>query len=332
MKILPFAISFAVVAFLQPCNAEDFQKKFVRKPLPAPEFFVPKEDVQYQEKLPPFYFPKPSQPEKPQENSLPQENIQFQPVPNQTDEPQQNMEFNPNINVDFNKPQSQSDETPKYKQEYDAYLKDLEVIAQTGVAPKNYELQNDLAAFSDDKRFTLNDDGQIPPQRPLNPMASARILPDNTSEKTNAVVVDAIEVVNIPKSLQKTGQTDAQKSLDNPFANAKTVQTPQVSPEVAAHFRGGNNPFAPQTNEEPTFYAVSSSENSAQKSTSENINDNAVSDTSETFTPQPLIIQEDKGPKVSRNMGRRTKRSSSSSGNTSHSSSASFNLGPNMVR
>jgi len=47
------------------------------------------------------------------------------------------------------------DGRPEYKKEYDAYMQDLEVIAQTGRAPRNIKLEDDLAKMSSDAKILL---------------------------------------------------------------------------------------------------------------------------------------------------------------------------------
>lgn len=335
------------------------QERFVRKPLPQPDFFVPKKDVEYQEKLPPFNLPEP----KPVVDNTP-EPINFQPVQKQNI-PQQELEFNPNLDVNLETPPDlpNDEETPKYKQEYNAYLEDLNTIAQTGQAPKNIDLENDLSALSNDARLDVNDNGIISPQTNkqelINPMAFAQVLPTQQalSVTSDAEIIDSVEVINLPESLKKKKKTQIENdssAYSNPFAQAENLNNfteenlPEENfisenspsqpispiPEVAAHFRGGSNPFAPQsTNTSPEPHSGSLAENTPEPTLEEPAPVEETEKTQEELLPvAPLIEpQRDDEPKVSRNMGRRSRSSSNSSG-SAIGSGASFGLGPNMVR
>lgn len=46
-------------------------------------------------------------------------------------------------------------EKPDYKEKYDDYLDDLKVIAKTGKAPKNAQLEKDLSQMNSDETFVV---------------------------------------------------------------------------------------------------------------------------------------------------------------------------------
>ena len=329
------------------------QERYVRKPLPQPDFFVPQKDVEYQEKLPPFYIPE----VQPQAEAVVEESsptIEFQPQANSQPKASSEPEFNPELDVKLDDPAPlpTTDETPKYQQEYNSYLQDLSAIAQTGQAPKNPELENDLSALSNDNRLEVKEDGQISPRSSseelINPMALAQALPQQNSMpvSTEAQIIDRVEIINLPDSLKQKKKSSLSETepenYENPFAQAEEISLPKgnsttndtapaqpviANPEVAAHFRGGSNPFAPQTIPEPsdtenTVAADSEPSPEAEETQSEE---------SVAEEPQPLPAltepQPSREPKISRNAGRRSRSSSSSMG-----SGASFGLGPNMVR
>ena len=329
------------------------QERYVRKPLPQPDFFVPQKDVEYQEKLPPFYIPEVQPQVEPEAQEAPK-SIEFQPQQQNQTQPTPEPEFNPNldINLDSSAPVTKEEETPKYKQEYDAYLKDLSVIAQTGKAPYNGDLEADLSTLSDDTRLEVSEEGKISPhssnEELINPMALAQVLPAQTpaNVSTEAKIIDSVEVINLPETLQKAKDSSADNATeeyDNPFAQAAEINSNKANapaqvvvptPEVAAHFRGGSNPFAPQNTTEPAETSPDSLTEALPEITpEENTSEEETESTQEeTFSPAPAVEpQRDDGPRVSRNAGRRARKSSSSS-SSSVGSGASFGLGPNMVR
>ena len=57
----------------------------------------------------------------------------------------------PYMNLDF----SHMTKTPEYQKKYSDYMTDLEVIAKTGVAPFNRQVQNDLTQMNSDERKSV---------------------------------------------------------------------------------------------------------------------------------------------------------------------------------
>ena len=150
--------------------------QYVRKALPQPAFFVPQKDIQYQEKLPPFNLP-PQPAEVKVQTTV--EKVQysepaFQPeVISDNKEESIPDEFNPNLDITLPEvPQEKAEPqaaTPKYQQEYAAYVKDLQAIEQSGQALPNQELEDDLAQMGSEQRLEVDAGGKI-----LNPFSQAQ--------------------------------------------------------------------------------------------------------------------------------------------------------------
>lgn len=82
------------------------------------------------------------------------------------------------------------DGRPEYKKEYDAYMQDLEVIAQTGRAPRNIKLEDDLAKMSSDAKILLT--------APLDAQVSHINLAEN-----NAEIINSVEIIRVPEKFRK---------------------------------------------------------------------------------------------------------------------------------
>lgn len=84
-----------------------------------------------------------------------------------------------------------SDENrPEYQKEYDAYLRDLQVIEQTGQAPQNPDLEADLNKMNSDEKILLTAPGKS---------TSLKIF----FAQSNAEIMDSVEIVRIPKEFQQ---------------------------------------------------------------------------------------------------------------------------------
>ena len=84
-----------------------------------------------------------------------------------------------------------SDENrPEYQKEYDAYLRDLEVIARTGKAPVNPDLDADLAKMNSNNKIMLT-----APQK----KASAELL---LVQNSDAQIMDSVEVIRVPEEFR----------------------------------------------------------------------------------------------------------------------------------
>lgn len=353
------ALSVSLCFYISPLAFS--QETYVRKPLPAPDFFVPQKDVQYQEKLPPF--PQPELPNEQIEQALP-EQPKFQPVPPQTKPVTHELEFNPSLDVNLGENQSSAENTPKYKQEYDAYLQDLNSIALTGKAPNNPELNKDLSALSNDTRINVNNSGMFEPQSFNKYDNTSFTLVQNMPDRqpalvsSDAKIIDTVEVLNIPKSLKKqknsvdssnvvppsteyknntdevtnvSSKNDEQNVDENLNNSAQNVVIDSItSPEVAAYFRG-TNPFIAsgpsyQSEEEHKVLEVKDEISEPLPDIQNNSeNEQSFEESNEVENTITEVLPLNTPPKIS--------KSKSSSKSSSHSSGkSSFGLGPNMVR
>lgn len=285
---------------------------YMRKPLPAPNFFVPQKALPQPEKLPPFNIPE-------QEENIPEEVVHkpSTPAPTITFEreeetsPEKNSpaeEFNPKLDVSLPEPEETT--APKYKQEYDAYVKDLKVIAETGKAPTNPELEKDLEKLNSEDRLKVDEEGRITEvfqqSQLINPMASGR--------EYGSTTVQILEQEEIDRS-----SSFVSEEAHNPFADGKEVEA--MSPETAAYF-GGINPFY-----DGDVISYDEEEDSDKGKQIERLTSEIQAEAApeeEAAQPEPEAYTPPEPKKThssgNRNRGRRA------------NSAASFNLGPNMVR
>ncbi len=103
------------------------------------------------------------------------------------------------------------DTRPEYQREYEAYLNDLQIIAETGVAPKNEGLEADLAKMDSDKRILL----------------TAAALPGIKTARNSAKIVNSVEIIRIPEEFR-------QEYADVYKEENKTISTPSLSVEQNA--------------------------------------------------------------------------------------------------
>lgn len=197
--------------------------QYVRKALPQPAFFVPQKDIQYQEKLPPFNLP-PQPAEVKVQTTV--EKVQysepaFQPeVISDNKEESVPDEFNPNLDITLPEvPQEKAEPqaaTPKYQQEYAAYVKDLQAIEQSGQALPNQELEDDLAQMGSEQRLEVDAEGKI-----LNPFSQAQLI----NPMAEAPVRDA----SVPKAAKKINGSDSGQGRNYPPAAAarRTIRSRQ---------------------------------------------------------------------------------------------------------
>lgn len=205
-----------------PANAQK-PGNYVRKPMPAPNFFVPQKALPQPEKLPPFYMPEPAAAPRVVTPDIPAETATFEQEEVITDEETSPVEeFNPNLDVSLPQPEEAvkpENTEPKYKQEYDAYVKDLEAIAETGEAPANPELKKDLEKMNSEERLKVDEDGRITDifqqSQLINPMAYGKELPEQEEE------------VMSPETAAYFGGT-------NPFYDGDVVTYEEEKPEEEA--------------------------------------------------------------------------------------------------
>ena len=319
--------------------------QYVRKALPQPAFFVPQKDIQYQEKLPPFNLP-PQPAEVKVQTTV--EKVQysepaFQPeVISDNKEESVPDEFNPNLDITLPEvPQEKAEPqaaTPKYQQEYAAYVKDLQAIEQSGQALPNQELEDDLAQMGSEQRLEVDAEGKIlnpfSQAQLINPMAEAPVRDASVpkaAKKSTAQILDKVEIIRRPPQQEELSAQD--NAPDNPFADRAELPAIQsaeevpLSPEVAAHF-GGLNPFAGGDAEPADVSEQAEPEDTVPEleplPLPETTEEPAESPEETEPQPQPEEPQEKKSHS-SRNSGYHRSRSHGSS-------SVATSYGPNFVR
>ena len=130
------------------------------------------------------------------------------------------------------------DNRPDYQKEYDAYLKDLEVIAETGQAPKNLDLEADLRKMDSNEKILLN----------VEKKAANAVYYAQNSTSNKATIVDRVELVRIPKEYREKYDGLSQKNeaklstqdVAEDQMNAEKNLIDEVSSKQVAHHQ---NPF-----------------------------------------------------------------------------------------
>lgn len=319
--------------------------QYVRKALPQPAFFVPQKDIQYQEKLPPFNLP-PQPAEVKVQTTV--EKVQysepaFQPeVISDNKEESVPDEFNPNLDITLPEvPQEKAEPqaaTPKYQQEYAAYVKDLQAIEQSGQALPNQELEDDLAQMGSEQRLEVDAEGKIlnpfSQAQLINPMAEAPVRDvsvPKAAKKSTAQILDKVEIIRRPPQQEELSAQD--NAPDNPFADRAELPAIQpaeevpLSPEVAAHF-GGLNPFA-GGNAEPADV----SEQAEPEDTVPELEPLPLPETTEEPAESPEETEPQPQPEESQEKKSHSSRNSGYHRSRSHgSSSVATSYGPNFVR
>ena len=122
------------------------QAQYVRKQL-KPAFFIPEQELSYQEKLPPIPMVQP-------QTSL--ETVKKVSAP--SDEPSATNTPSPSkkkSTITVNKPILDEEIHPDYKEKYDDYLNDLKIIEETGKIPANKSLEQDLKKMNSNIPFEV---------------------------------------------------------------------------------------------------------------------------------------------------------------------------------
>jgi len=319
--------------------------QYVRKALPQPAFFVPQKDIQYQEKLPPFNLP-PQPAEVKVQTTV--EKVQysepaFQPeVISDNKEESVPDEFNPNLDITLPEvPQEKAEPqaaTPKYQQEYAAYVKDLQAIEQSGQALPNQELEDDLAQMGSEQRLEVDAGGKIlnpfSQAQLINPMAEAPVRDASVpkaAKKSTAQILDKVEIIRRPPQQEELSAQD--NAPDNPFADRAELPAIQpaeevpLSPEVAAHF-GGLNPFA-GGDAEPADV----SEQAEPEDTVPELEPLPLPETTEKPAESPEETEPQPQPEEPQEKKSHSSRNSGYHRSRSHgSSSVATSYGPNFVR
>lgn len=202
MKKSFLILSVAVAAVLSLTAFAQQPGRYVRKQL-KPAFFIPEKELNRSEKLPEFhYYPQNKKAIRPVEKDIEPEILEISDEVDLTSElPQETADTTALPAVDNTKPLKIESEyitynkeelaaMPEYKQKYDDYINDLKVIAETGKAPENKRLNDDLAKMNSNDRIIVDANfglqsivedtnpvpKDIPPQDVVEPTESSAIL------------------------------------------------------------------------------------------------------------------------------------------------------------
>ena len=102
------------------------------------------------------------------------------------------------------------DNRPDYQKEYDAYIQDLAVIAETGRAPANPDLEADLQKMSSNDKILLN----------IKKKAENLLLYAQNASADKAQIVDSVEIIRVPQEFRSqydeaTGEKDEKISTQD---------------------------------------------------------------------------------------------------------------------
>ena len=251
-------------------------------------------------------------------------------------------EFNPNLDITLPEvPQEKAEPqaaTPKYQQEYAAYVKDLQAIEQSGQALPNQELEDDLAQMGSEQRLEVDAGGKIlnpfSQTQLINPMAEAPLRDASVpkaAKKSTAQILDKVEIIRRPPQQEELSAQD--NAPDNPFADRAELPAIQpaeevpLSPEVAAHF-GGLNPFA-GGDAEPADV----SEQAEPEDTVPELEPLPLPETTEEPAESPEETEPQPQPEEPQEKKSHSSRNSGYHRGRSHgSSSVATSYGPNFVR
>lgn len=191
-----------------------------------------------------------------------------------------------------------SDENrPEYQKEYDAYLRDLEVIAQTGKAPANPDLEADLAKMSSNDKILLTVPG-VPSEEALWAENDAKILnkvevihvPEEFREEYADIYREERGILTTPSLVKEVKPMDEKEAKvsehQNPFQMKTKPQDDKSSDDslVNAYF----NPFGqPFVKGDPSAVKSSDAE-TAQSKTAVN-NSSATEKTSPSSTSSKTV-------------------------------------------
>ncbi len=139
-----FSKIFIAAAFVCGCVTMA-HSQYLRKKL-KPAFFIPENELDYQEKLPPIV------PSQTIYNTIKKLSADDEAQSNSTAPAE---ESSPQLAFSTNTPILDEKLHPDYKEKYDDYLKDLVVIGQTGKIPFNKTLEEDLKKMNSNEAFVV---------------------------------------------------------------------------------------------------------------------------------------------------------------------------------
>lgn len=125
----------------------------------------------------------------------------------------------------------ETENRPEYQKEYEAYMHDLAVIAQTGKAPENPNLAADLAKMSSEKKIRLTAATDNEPvlfsarMQSLAPMAFAQM-------SSEAEIVNSVEIIRVPEEFR------------NQYSDVYGEQKKMISTQDVADAQRGMRQFA----------------------------------------------------------------------------------------
>lgn len=135
------------------------------------------------------------------------------------------------------------DNRPEYQKEYDAYMRDLAIIAQTGKAPKNLNLEADLAKMDSNEKIRLtsrNSDNTI--VETANFYDKKAIV--TAQLNTKAEVVNSVEIIRVPEEFKnKYSEVYNAAISTQDLADSQKMQNKKLIDEDAMKIADHINPF-----------------------------------------------------------------------------------------
>lgn len=124
---------------------------------------------------------------------------------------------------------------PEYQKEYESYLRDLDILAQTGKAPENPDLEADLRKMNSDEKILLTAPDKEARRRLFFAQSSAEI-------------VDSVEIIRVPKEFRRQYK-DVYKEEKKEISTQSVAEEQQnikkkiLIDESAMKVAGHQNPF-----------------------------------------------------------------------------------------
>lgn len=133
------------------------------------------------------------------------------------------------------------DNRPEYQKEYEAYMRDLGVIAQTGKAPKNIKLEADLAKMDSNEKIRLTVHEPVKTSEIKVRMPNSVRLAQLDSK---AEIVNTVEVIRIPEEFKKEYASLYEEAISaQDLAEQQNFQRKRIIDEDAMKIADHINPF-----------------------------------------------------------------------------------------
>lgn len=139
------------------------------------------------------------------------------------------------------------DNRPEYQKEYESYMRDLKIIAQTGKAPKNPELEADLAKMDSEEKICLTaakaENIVVGNRAEIQPLVFAQL-----EDAERAEIVNRVEIIRVPEEFrqqyadvykEENETISAQSLAERQSSMQKEMIIDDSTAKVAAHL----NPF-----------------------------------------------------------------------------------------